>query len=290
MPKDVREIKKFDDPLFNELYQWSFVAPFKWFVDDENRPTKDKNVEVKRWLVEAGWDRKLTLRSYMTLKVFLLFGSFVVFLFWTYVLKEWHTVARLFTGTEMDAIELTWQSYIKIGSVCLAFALLPDFLLKNKAKKVQKERVKDIPILQMFIILMLRSGKTIADVLFALSKLDTPHKDVFVKGYYIYARNRQEGIDFLIRHFEGTRFVETFYLLRDMSDYSRQECIRILEDGLTSIVEEINQMKRRNDLSRLIYSQASMMVPFAAILLLGALPFITMGLEIFARSFIGGGM
>ncbi|TCJ98250.1 UNVERIFIED_ORG: hypothetical protein BDK47_11836 [Anoxybacillus amylolyticus] len=290
LPPNVRSIQRFHEPLWNELHQWSFVAPFKWFVDDEQRPVKSRNAKIKEKLMETGWDRRLSLRSYMTLKTLVFFGSVILFVGWVCIAKEWHVVERLFGRKDAEPVSLSLQSYLAMATVCLLLVFLPDVWLNQRARTVRKEKIKDLPLLQMFAILMLRANKPIGDVLFALSKLDTPHKEVFGKAFHVYLRNRQEGLSLLVQHFEGTKFAETLYLFQEMNDYSRQEIIRILEEGLASITEEMNQMKQRHDLSRLIYSQASMVVPFAAILLLGALPFIVMSLEIFARSFSGGGM
>lgn len=290
LPKDVRSIQRFREPLWNELHQWSFVAPFKWFVDDEKRPIKQRNAEIKEKLVEAGWDQRLSLRSYMTLKTLVFLGSVILFVGWVCVAKEWYVVERLFGKKDAEPVSLSLQSYATMATICLSLVFLPDVWLSQRARTVRKKKIKDLPLLQMFAVLMLRANKTIGDVLFAFSKLDTPHKEAFEKAFHIYLRNRQEGLSFLAQHFEGTRFAETFYLFQDMNNYSRQEIIRILEEGLASITEEMDQMNRRRDLSRLIYSQVSMVVPFAAILLLGALPFIVMGLEMIARSFGSGGM
>ncbi|WP_172418926.1 hypothetical protein [Geobacillus subterraneus] len=190
----------------------------------------------------------------------------------------------------MAPASFSLQSCAVAAMVCFLLVFLPDAWLTQKARAARKQQRKDLPLLQMISILMLRANKTIGEVLFALSKLDTPHQEVFGKAFHIYLRNRQEGLLFLAQHFEGTKFAETFYLFQDMNDYSRQEIIRLLEDGLASMTEEMDQTHRRHDLSRLIYSQASMVVPFAAILLLGAVPFLVMGLEMVARSFSGGGM
>lgn len=279
---------KFEKKFYNELYTMSFGIPFKWFVDDDENPTHPKTKKLKAQLEMSGLDKYFTLRSYMTLKVLLLVVSLLAGGIVLLCMKYSYILSKILFNVETDPRPLTIQTTILVMCFFLLVALLPDILLKGRVKKKIKEHIKDIPVLQMFIILMLRSNKTIAEILYALSKINTPHRTAFEKGYRIYLRNQGEGLQFLKKHFKGTRFVETFNLLEDIGEYARSECIRILESNLASLVEEMNTIKRRTDMSHLIYSQASMFVPFVAILVLGAFPLIVMGIKIFMNSFGGG--
>jgi len=280
--------QKFENKFFNEMYLLSFGVPFKWFVDDDERPTEKSTKELKRIIELGGFNKYFTLRSYMTFKVFitfvmLLFGGVTILM-----IGQWHNISKWLFAIEANAVELDLYAKAMIVSSFVFVGLIPNIILKSKVKKKLKNDVKDIPVLQMFIILMLRSNKTISEILYALSKIDTPHKEVFEKSYRIYLRNKVEGIAFLKKHFDDTKFVDTFNLLEDIGEYARSECIRILENNLHSIVEETTMIKRRNDMSRLIFSQASMFIPFIAIICLGALPLIIMGLNTFGSSFSGG--
>lgn len=281
--------QKFEKKFYNEMYLMSFGFPFKHFVDDDDHPTEAKTRKLKQDLSIAGFDKNFTLRSYMTFKVFImmvfmLIGGLVVLL-----MKYSHFFMKLFFNTETVETPLAPKTIILVMAIFLFFALIPNMILKQRVKKKIKEDTKDIPVLQMFIILMLRSNKTIAEILYALSKVNTPHKAVFEKSYRVYLRNKGEGIEFLKKHFEGTRFVETFNLLEDIGEYAREECIRILENNLDSLVNEINMIKRRNDATQLVYSQGSMIIPFVAVIILAAAPLVIMGINVFSNSFGGGG-
>lgn len=281
--------EKFESKFFNEMYLLSFGIPFKWFVDDDERPTEKKTMQLQKTIALGGYDKYFTLRSYMTFKVFitimmLLVGGFVIL-----IADYWHIVSSILFAVDSPPIELTLSSKGMILGLFLVIGLIPNMVLNSKVKKKLKNDVKDIPVLQMFIILMLRSNKTIAEILYALSKIDTPHKETFEKSYRIYLRNKGEGIAFLKKHFEDTKFVDTFNLLEDIGEYARSECIRILENNLHSLIEETAMIKQRNDMTRLVFSQASMFIPFIAVVMLGVLPYVVMGLSIFANSFGGGG-
>lgn len=276
---------KFANRYFNALYVWSFGLPFKWFVDDDERPTEKKTLELQKQIKLGGFDKYFTLRSFMTFKVVIMIAMLVLGGITVLIIQYWHIVGTFLFNVEQTEIVMPWTQKVIIVCLFLIFALIPNYVLKSKVKKKLKNDAKDIPVLQMFIILMLRSNKPIAEIIYALSKVDTPHKVVFEKAYRVYLRNKGEGMEFLKRHFAKTKFVDTFNLLEDIGEYSRIECVRILESNLDSIVEETTMIKRRNDLSGLIFSQASMFIPFIAIIVFGALPLIVMGLNIFANSF-----
>ena len=178
--------EKFEKKFFNEMYLLSFGIPFKWFADDDDRPTEKKTLELKKTIALGGYDKYFTLRSFMTFKVvvamaMLLAGGFVVVM-----VDYWHIVSKLLFAVESEPIEMELLNKVMILFPFLAVSLIPNIILKSKVKKKLKDDVKDIPVLQMFIILMLRSNKTIAEILYSLSRIDTPHKEAFEKSYRPY--------------------------------------------------------------------------------------------------------
>lgn len=277
--------QKFKNRFFNEMYLISFGFPFKHFVDDDDRPTEKKTLELQKMIKLGGFDKYFTLRSFMTFKVVIMIAMLILGYLNVLLVENWHLVSKYLFAIEVEASETDWQTKMMIISLYMIVALIPNYVLKFKVKRKLKDDVKDIPVLQMFIILMLRSDKMIPEIIYSLSKIDTPHKEAFEKGYRIYLRNKGEGIEFLKKHFVGTKFVDTFNLIEDIGEYARSECIRILESNLQSLIEETNMIKQRNDSSRLIFSQASMFVPFVSIITLGALPLIIMGLQSFGGAF-----
>lgn len=282
---------EFITPFYDNVYHLSFVLPFKWFVEDDNNLTK-KGLLMQEQLRITGNDKMFSVRSFMAYKVVLLIaslalGGFIILLmhnmgFITGFLLDLDSAKEKSTGG------LNPKTIILVLSACMIIPLMPGLKLKSQAKRALVTNTKDLPMIQMFTILMLRSNKTVSEILFALSKLNTSHRDVFERGYRIYLRNKQEGMAYLRSNFTHDRFIEMFNLLEDIAEYAREECIQIMESNRKSLVDDINSIKRKNDLSRLVYSQASMMVPFAAILLLGAAPVIIMGVSIMGGSLMGG--
>lgn len=274
---------KFKKKFHNKLYRLSFSVPFVWFVEDDNNLTT-KGKAVEKDLANANYDDKYTVRSFMTLKVVIFIICLGLGGLTALVMANASILSKLLLNIKIE------QQPMEIKTITMAFgfwlivSLLPNILLKIKVKKTIVSKNKDVPVLQMFIILMLRANKPITDIIFALSKLNTAHKDAFEQGYRIYLRNKKEGIEYLKNQFTGSRFNETFNLLEDIGEYAREDCIRILESNMKNIVEETALIKRKNDMSSLIYTQASMMFPFAVIILLGAIPIVMMGLSYFAKT------
>jgi hypothetical protein len=278
----------FASPFHQGIYRISFAIPFKWFVEDDRNLTV-KGKKTKELLMQAGYNKKFTVRSFMAYKVVVMFSSLILIAFTLLMLDNLPWIMSTFLNVDpstMNDSGLTIDMILLTSCFYLSFALFPGIILKNKAKKELVNSNKDLPILHMFTILMLRSNKTVSEILFALSKLNTYHKDVFERGYRMYLRNKYEGMAYLRSHFDNARFVEMFNLLENIAEYARESCISIMDSNMKALVEETNTLKRRNDLSRLVYSQASMVVPFLAIILLGATPIVIAGLRIFSLSTI----
>ncbi|ADO59460.1 hypothetical protein [Paenibacillus polymyxa] len=276
----------FESPFYHVVYRMSFGIPFKWFVEDDRNLT-NKGRKTEQLLIQSGYHKKFTVQSFMAFKVLVFFTS-ILLIFITLGLIDklpslFHWLLQVDTtriskeGVSLDMILITSILY-------LSFSLFPGIILRQKAKKELVNSNKDLPILHMFTILMLRSNKTVTEILFALTKLNSYHKKVFERGYLMYLRNKHEGMEYLRSQFDNARFIEMFNLLEDIGTYAREECISIMDSNMKSLVHETNTLKRRNDITRLVYSEASMVVPFSAIILLGAAPIVIAGLRMFSLS------
>lgn len=274
----------FEKKIYNDIYVWSYAIPFKWFVD-EDEPTEEKTRELQKHLILAGYTDKFTVRSFMAFKTMVLITMLLMAGLVLLAIEHMHTLIGVITQNPMEPLEVSPANKIMIVLFFLAGSLFPNMIIKGKSRKHTKEYTKDIPVLQMFIILLLRSNKTVQEILFALSKVDTTHKIAFKKGYRMYLRNQTEGMQYLKNYFKRTRFIETISLLEDIGKYPKKEVVRILESNLHSLVEESNQTKRRADLTKLIYSQASLGIPFLALMLLAIFPLLALGLRMFVDAF-----
>jgi hypothetical protein len=269
----------FESKFYRNLYTLSHIPPFTWFVEDDKDLTR-KGLIMKDQLEKGGYANKLTVRSYMALKVILLLICLVAAGITLLVMYNTGAVTKVLLNiASNNGSSLTTKKIILVVSFYLFLALIPNQVIKNRAKKAIALHNKDLPMIQMFTILMLRSNKTVAEILFALSKLNTTHKEVFERGYRVYLRNKIEGMNFLRSKFDNHRFIEMFNLLEDIAEFAKKECISIMEGNMKALVEETNTIRRRNDMSRLVFSQASMILPYLGVIMLGAVPVILMSMK-----------
>lgn len=285
------EIKKpFKNKWSNMLYRYSYHMPFSWFIDEKEEHPKTKDLKLK--ISEANLTHLFNYRSFTVLKVGVMLLSLITFLFVILIIDNGGAVAKLlFNVDKVSMAGDVTQSYtnIKIVTfmVLLVLTLVPNIYLKRRANMYKFYHLKDIPVVQLFIILMLRSKKPIGEILYALSKINTRYKKVFDTGYRIYIRNKDEGLEYIKESFGETNFKETVNVLKDMGDYSREDSIKLLENNMQQIVEKNNAMKRRGDLSRLVYSQSTIAIPFIAIIVLCFIPLAVLGIDIFQNAGAG---
>lgn len=286
---------RFVSPKAKWIYLLSFKVPFTWFVEDDNDLTP-KGVQQQIDLKKTGMDKYFTPRSFMALKVLIFLIALGAMIVVSTLIANLGILTELLLNIKMESpMEILGiNSYLvladnmqisvfaidlKVASVFLMLSLYPNFYLKGKLSKLDIAFNKDIPILQMFIILMLRSRKTIGEIIYGLSKVDTPHKEHFNTAYRIYIRSHQAGTQYLKNYFYGHKFGDTFTLLEELDIYSREDTIEILQANLINIINDIKLAKQKNAGSKVIYSQASMAIPFTAVILLGAVPLVIFGMS-----------
>lgn len=280
----------FQNRWANKLYRYSYYMPFVWFIDEEEK--HPKTIDIKNKLAQANLAYAFNYRSFTVLKVGVLMTSVLSFLFVLLVISNGGAVAKiLFNIEQVNMAGDVEQSYTQIkivaGMVLLAITLIPNIYLKRRADMYKFYHLKDIPVIQLFIILMLRSKKPIGDILYALSRINTRYQGIFKIGYRMYIRNKEDGLNYIKESFGETNFKETINVLRDMGEYSREDSIRLLENNMQHIIEKNNSVKRRGDLSRLVYSQSTIAIPFIAIIVLCFVPLAVLGINIFQNAGMG---
>lgn len=282
-----RRKKMIDRPFINEtsndLYTLSYSIPFKWFVNPDENNSKVK--DINRLIKEAGMQEKINYRVFTSIQIGILIISIIMFMMINLIIDNIAVLVKFLFNISMDTAMASPTGHLKaklfIGMVLLICCLIPKIWLKNKAKNNNYYFHKDLPIIQLFVILMLRSKRTIGDVLYVLSRTNTRYKQIFETGYRIYLRNKAEGFQYIQKSFEDTKFEETIVVLSEYNEYSKSESLKILENIMKEITDYTNNLKRKNDLSKLIFSQGSLFIPFLSIILLGIVPIAVYGLSFF---------
>ena len=274
MSQNLGRKKPFTNHITNTLYNLADVAPFKWFV--EENPKHIKAREMNHLIREAGMEHVLDYRSATAMQFVLMLGGLIVFIMVNIALKPLIGIFAFLLNLNAQAL-IENQGTLNMIRVFIAIGvLIPSILikpyLKKKANSNEIDFIKDLPLLQLFIILMLRSNRTISEVIYVLSTSKSSYRSTFEQAYLIYLRDPDEGFDFLEETFDGTRLIETIYTLRDFSEYDKSESIHSLENNQDEIEEFTKQARKKAEAGRNLFATVSMTFPFLAVLLLGAAP------------------
>lgn len=302
--------RPFKKDIFNELYNFSFQAPFKHFLpevenkiitdnQDNNKKKKKKKkvnkekekkrkadeekkrLDTEMLLNKSGFNDRFNYRSFTVLKLLVFFSCIVLYFVLRIALKNMDVIIKVLfnvaNGTKEKAPSgLSNQMGLII--ILLVVCLMPQLYLKFKAKSNANKFSKDIPIIQLFITLMLRSNMSVNQILYVLSRTNTMYREIFELGYRIYIRDNSEGLSFLQEKFRATKFEDTILILCQTKEYSKGEVLHSLENNMEDTIEYLNNRKRTADISKVVYSQASMVFPFISVMLFALAPVAIFGL------------
>ena len=263
----------FDGKSYNFLYKLSFAYPLNKLLDKKKALSKRER-KLDQELKELDLNHKFNLRTFLALRFLLLFIPLFIMLSLILYFKY-------FTSGFNVANQLKWL----IVPVVLAY--IPDAYLIKKKLDYEEFNFNEVVILQMFMLLLIKSNSTIEDILYAFSRMETYHKRTFEKAYRISLRGKADALEFLQDKFSGTVFGSSFKILDEMFMYSKEDSVRILESNLKTIQKESLKNKTRKELTKFSYSQISVVVPFLVAILLGAMPLIQYGMDLMASGLSG---
>lgn len=280
----MRYYQPFDNKRSNALYNWSFAMPFKWFIQDDN---KDPKIQDFNLLVfKAGLSQKLDYRSFTVLQSLLMGGGLAVGGLFAILYVEIFKGIGLLINT--DFTNFTTGRNLLLGrlivfSLFMLPSLLAKFYIKHQNSGKEVDFLKDLPLLQTYIILMLRSDKTIAEIFSILSTTRTTYQETFQKAYRIWLAEPSEGFDYLEDRFGDTKMADTIYILRDLAEYDKLETVRTLENNQVDIIEFSKNAKKKAEAGKNLMTQLAVAFPFGSVLILGAGPVAYWAMQIMAQ-------
>jgi len=265
---------KFESSFFNMIYLISYSFPINIFVKD-GRELNKKERETEEKIEKLNLLYMFDLRTFMALKFLLLFISIIMFFVIMLSIKY----------LKGDSFKIL--KHINYLIIVFVIPYIPDFYLKKKEKDYEKFYYDESVILQLFMILFIKSGSTIENIIFAFSKMNTYYKKAFQKAYRMSLRNKSEALSYLENKFENTSFGNSFNVLNNMHKYSKEGSIRILKANLKTIRKESMNKTRKKELTKFSYSQISLVIPFLITVFLGAIPFIQYGISMITEALQG---
>lgn len=284
--QNLKRKKPFVNDYTNLFYNLSEVAPFRWFVEED--PRHIKALKMNYLIKEANMEKVMDYRSVTVMQFIFLFGGVALFVLINLSLAPLISFLAFLFNLDAQSLTENVGTLNQIRLVMAALMLSPGLLikpyLKRKARSNEIDFIKDLPLLQLFIILMLRSDRTIGEVMYVLSTTRSTYQKMFQQAYLIYLRDPEEAFTFLEEQFDGTRLIETIYTLRDYAEYDKFESIKTLENNQEDIEEFTTQARKKAEAGKNLFATVSMAFPFLAVLALGAAPLAYWALNLIAVS------
>jgi len=265
---------KFQGDIYNFFHSVSYSFPINIFVKEERKLSKNEERLGKK-IKQLDLTDKFDLRSFMAIRFLLLFLSLYIFFAIVGTIKHY----------KGDSFNILANFHYII--IALLIPYIPDIYLKKKEREYQKFFQDEVIVLQLFMILLIKSNSTIEDILFAFSKMRTYYKKSFEKAYRMSLRDKTEALNYLEAKFKNSAFGDSFNVLKNMYQYSKEDSLRILQANLRKIEKESLNKKRRKELTKFSYSQISVIIPFLIVVFLGAIPLIHYGVYVMVSSIQG---
>ena len=258
----------FDNALSNKLYQLSYSPFYASFLPES--PDMPKAQDQDKMFAQSGYATKINYRVFGTVQImlFMVAFAFTILLGSVIAFNPW-IVKSLFN---IDVVEGSVTPFLGVGCFLMLLCLTPSLYFKSKAKSRQAGFVKDLPILQLFIVLMLKSQRSTAEILYTLGKTNTRYREIFDVAYRISIRSSAESFDYLRNAFAGTAFVDTITILATSEEYSRQDSIEVLEGRIDSLIQDVENIKGDKGALKGLLSEGSIALPMIALMVLVVVP------------------
>lgn len=253
----------FNNKWSNSLYLVSYSFPLKYLLEEKEELSK-KEKSIEEDLNRLNLTDCFNLRSFLALRFIILFTSLLSL----YVVVEF---IKLFK----EGYSILQNPFLVIPF--LFVSLLPNIYLKIREKQYKAFYYDEVVTLQLFMILFIESNATIEEVLFAFSKMNTFHKKTFEKAYRIALRSKKDALEYLEIKFEDIALGNSFNVLSNMFEYSKDTSVMVLKSNLKKLEEDSMNKRRKDELGKFSFSQVSMVVPFLVSVLLGAMPVLYYG-------------
>ena len=259
----------------NELYALSFSPLFANFInDDENHEVV---LDTNKMIAEAELSDIMDYRVLTVLKIIIMLVVASVTLI-TFLLSDYTgPIVNFLFGFPYDGGRDMTFVYV-VGIIGLFMIIIPNRIVKSRSNKNKVGFQEDLPILQLFIVLLLGANRPIGEVMYILSKTDMRYNSIFSTAYRIYLRDRSAAFEYLRQMFNGTHFTDTIDILATYQDYSKKDSLAILKNNMKILQEDVINYKKGKNVGKNLFTEGSIALPFVALMALGVAPIIVYAL------------
>lgn len=271
--------KPFDNKWMNLVYNLSFVAPFEWFVDQNEN--KIKKTEKK--IAQAGLENHLDARTLSALQASLFFIGLILFFLFMIGLQPLITLLSFAVGISDGSSTIPPNALTSILFIVLIITMmLPlsvNAVIYQRIKHRRMRLISDLPLLQMFISLMLRSEATVEEMFYTLTTTETSYQEIFQVAYRKYLRSHEDAFEYLHEQFDDTPITETLTLLENFNEYARIDTVIAIENNQEQILEQTSQAKQKANQFDSAIAVVSFALPFIGLGLLALAPVLYMAVQ-----------
>lgn len=215
---------------------------------------------------------KLDYRAFTVLQTSLLSLSIVLTIIIYLLLQQSDFIIRLFFNIDMtEGSNMTVLS-VFIGIILLMAALVPNTYLNYIANKKNEAFISELPLVQLFLISMIRSKRPIGEILYTLSQNEGRYKNIFATGYRIFLRDKDGAFNYLESAFGRTSFKDSIIVLSTMEEYDKEFSVEALQSKMSTLLDDVAASKKNKGVLRGLLSEGSIALPFVAVMLLGVGP------------------
>lgn len=261
--------KPFNNKLSNQLYELSFKPPFVWFIPEnpESKPAK----ELDQRIAKAKLTEVFNFRIVNTLQTVLMMIAVFITIVFGFVIQNSSMLIKFLFNFSIDP-ESQNVIFMLIGAIMMIASLTPKLYINSRARSLENEFYTNLPILQQFVLIMIRSQRSIGEIYNVLAYSELPYNEIFRVANLVYVRDRVAASDYLEGVFHGTPFYETILILRSFDEYGIEQSIESLKRRNNSILSEVQSMKKSKGVIKGLITEGSIILPFSAVMLLGAFP------------------
>ena len=277
--------KPFNNRYSNKLHEWSFKPPFSSFVPENTN--KKEAIQANQLIAKAGYSELMDYRVLATSQIVLLILGALVTMIVAAIVSVGGEVFSVLFNLSGDQSSINQQLTIATFVLMLLMGIVPKMVLSSKAKNNHFGFVKDLPMLQTLLVLMVKSNRSMSEIMYTLSTSEIRYKSIFATAYRIYLRDKSSSFDYLSGVFAGTGFSDSITYLATLEQYSRSTTAEALQSKIAGLLADSEVLKKDKSVVKGLFAEGAVAIPFIAIILLGVVPIIIYAINMMSTAQAG---
>lgn len=266
------QTQQFENEWSNWLYALSFRAPFKWLLFTK----PNKKDDVNQLIQDAGFSHLMDDRVYDMIRVGLTFIGFCAVVVFSLLGNQFAVLILWITGfADSPSGTIIMAMLVGVSMLFMFLSSIGFSLFVSYKAKQNKQLFEDsVPNIQLTVLLSLKSGASVEDVLYFLTTQRSVHERHFHHAYRMFLHNRQSAFSYLKDVFHGTSLYRTIELLDGEWLFAKEDLIRSLENERKSLVESMDRSTNEQLDKTTLYSTFLSFIPLVSVFVFLGVPLV----------------